>query len=90
MAQLERELTEKNERMAVLESTVDKLDDLKDDLSTTVVQGDWWARKCQEETNQLQARVDECESRIKALEVELMAAREPPADMGDCAAKTSG
>ena len=53
VAQLERELTEKNERMAVLESTVDKFDDLKDDLTTAMAQGHRWARKCQEEMNQL-------------------------------------
>ena len=33
VAQLERELTEKNERVAVLENAVDKLDGFKDDFN---------------------------------------------------------
>ena len=81
VTQLQSELADKNERIAVLTQSVDQLDAQKTELLAEVEK---WKTKLQ----QSQATVVELQSRNKALEAQLAAAQGPPAEKMDNSVQT--
>ena len=81
VTQLQSELSDKNERVAVLTQSVDQLGAQKTELLAEVEK---WKTKLQ----QSQATVVELQSRNKALEAQLVAAQGPPAEKMDNSVQT--